>query len=186
VGADRAASLAIPAIRSLLTIGLVLVSLLVARQVIAGLASDRPAFVAATQALVAGPLALEFWGLRVGLGLVVPLLLVGLPATRSINGTFVAAALAIVGVFADRMTFVSAGQIAPTSASGVVAAPWATYSPSLVEIGVLIGATAFVALGYTLAERYLDLRESNDVHAYVSLAWFRNRLRRPSAEGVTR
>ena len=71
-----------------------------------------------------------------------------------------AASLAFVGVFTDRMTFVSAGQIAPTSASGVVAAPWATYSPTLVEIAILIGAAAFVALGYTLAERYLDLRES--------------------------
>jgi len=186
VGADRAASLAIPAIRSLLTLGLILVSLLVARQMIAGLLSDRPAFASATEALLTGPLALEFWGVRVVLGLVVPLLLVALPATRTINGTFAASILAMIGVFTDRMTFVSAGQIAPTSASGVVTAPWSTYSPSLIEVAILVGAAAFIALGYTLAERYLDLSESSDVHAYVSLSWIRNRFRRPSPEGDVR
>lgn len=175
-GAERAASLAIPAIRSLLTIGLVLVSLLVARQVIAGLVSDQPTLVASTEALLAGPLALQFWGLRVVLGLAVPLLLVGLPATRTISGTFVASLLALVGVFVDRLTFVSAGQIGPTSASGVVAAPWTTYSPSAVEVAILIGAAAFVALGYTLAERYLDLRETN-AHAFLSLERIRERIR---------
>jgi Ni/Fe-hydrogenase subunit HybB-like protein len=162
------------------------VSLLVARQVIAGLVSDRPALVAATEALLAGPLALQFWGLRVVLGLAVPLLLVTLPATRTISGTFAAASLAFMGVFVDRLAFVSAGQIAPTSASGVVAAPYATYAPSPVEIAIVIGAVAFVALGYTLAERYLDLREVSDVHAYVSLSWIRDRFRRPGQMGDVR
>ncbi len=185
-GAERAASLALPAIRMLLTIGLVLVALLVARGAIAGLASDRPALVEATKALLVGPLAVQFWGLRVALGLVVPLVLVALPVTRTIGGTFVAASLAFMGVFVDRMAFVSAGQIAPTSASGVVAAPFATYTPSPVEIAIVVGAAAFVALGYTLAERYLDLRESSDVHAYVSLSWIRARFRRPSPAGDVR
>jgi len=167
-GAERAASLAIPAIRTLLGIGLVAVSLLVARQVIAGLTSDLASFRVATDALVAGPLAWQFWGLRVGLGLALPILLVALPATRTPAGTFVAAFLAIVGVFVDRMTFVAAGQIAPTSAAGNVAAPFTTYSPSPVEIAIVLGALAFVALAYTLVERYVDLAES-DAHAAVTL-----------------
>jgi molybdopterin-containing oxidoreductase family membrane subunit len=166
-GAERAASLAIPAIRTLLGIGLVAVTLLVARQVIAGLTSDLASFRQATDALVAGPLAPQFWG-RVGLGLVLPLLLLALPATRTPTGTFVAALLAIIGVFVDRMTFVAAGQIAPTSAAGNVAAPFTTYSPSPVEIAIIVGALAFVALAYTLVERYVDLAES-DAHAAVTL-----------------
>lgn len=181
-GAERAASLAIPAIRTLLTIGLVVVSVLVVRQTIAGLIDGRPAFAEATRALLVGPLAPQFWGLRVIVGLAVPLLLVVLPVTRTITGTFVAASLALVGVFVDRMAFVSAGQIAPTTVSGVVSAPWAEYAPSPVEIGIIVGAVAFVALGYTLAERYLDLRESSDAHAYVSLAWIRRRLRTRTPE----
>jgi hypothetical protein len=43
------------------------------------------------------------------------------------------------------MTFVAAGQIARTSAAGNVAAPYTTYSPSLVEIAIILGALAFVA-----------------------------------------
>ena len=65
----------------------------------------------------------------------------------------------------------SAGQIAPTSAAGVVAAPYATYTPSLVEIAILLGAAAFVALGYTIAERYLDLRET-EAHAFIRIPRF--------------
>jgi len=167
-GAERAASLAIPSIRLLLSIGLVVVALLVGRQVVAGLTSEIGAFREATTLLLAGPLAPQFWGLRVVLGLAVPMLLLALPATRTASGTFLASILAITGVFVDRMTFVAAGQIAPTSAAGNVAAPFAVYSPSLVEIAIIVGAVAFVALAYTLAERYLDLDES-DAHAAVTL-----------------
>src|SRR3990170_1789916 len=177
-GAERAVSLAIPAIRTLLAIGLVLVSVLITRQLIAGLIDDRPAFVDATRALLVGPLALQFWVFRVALGLAVPLLLVALPATRTPAGTLLAALLAIVGVFVDRFTFVLAGQIGPTTVSGVVSAPWAEYTPTLVEIGIIAGAVAFVALGYTLAERYLDLREAR-AHVFVPIPdLLRSRVRR--------
>jgi molybdopterin-containing oxidoreductase family membrane subunit len=168
-GFERAARLAIPSIRLVLTVGLVVVSVLVARQVVVGLAGGRPGLVEATTALVAGPLAWQFWGLRVVLGLAVPLLLVLVPATRTPAGTFAAACLALVGVFVDRLTFVSAGQIAPTTTvSGVVSTPYATYTPTPVEVGILVGAAAFVALVYTLAERYVDLREA-DAHAPVGM-----------------
>jgi molybdopterin-containing oxidoreductase family membrane subunit len=177
-GFERAASLAIPSIRLVLTVGLVVVSVLVARQVIVGLAGGRPGLAEATTALVAGPLAWQFWGLRIVLGLAVPLLLVLVPATRTPAGTFAASSLALLGVFVDRLTFVSAGQIAPTTTvSGVVSTPYAAYTPTPVEVGILVGAAAFVALVYTLAERYLDLREA-DAHTPVRLplAWLRSRL----------
>jgi molybdopterin-containing oxidoreductase family membrane subunit len=182
-GFERAASLAIPSIRLVLAVGLVVVSLLVARQTIVGLTGDTRGLAEATTALVAGPLAWQFWGLRVVLGLAVPLLLVALPATRTPAGTFVAACLALVGVFVDRMTFVSAGQIAPTTTvSGVVSTPYAAYTPSPVEVGILVGAAAFVALVYTLAERYLDLREAD---AHPSLGLSLASLRRRFAPAAT-
>jgi len=182
-GAERAASLAIPAIRTLLAIGLVTVSLLVIRQVIAGFTADRPAIVEATVALLAGPLAPQFWVVRVGLGLAVPLVLVAIPATRTLVGTLVAATLSLMGVFADRLLFVSAGQIGPGSVAGVVAAPYATYTPSPVEIAIVLGAAAFVALGYTMSERYLDLTESK-AHPVLSLPklWGRRRGPQPEVE----
>jgi Ni/Fe-hydrogenase subunit HybB-like protein len=170
---ERATRLGIPSIRLLLTVGLVLVSLLVARQVIVGLAGTERGLREATTALVSGPLAPQFWGLRVVAGLVVPLVLVALPMTRTPTGLFAAAGLALLGVFVDRYSFVMAGQIAPTTtAAGTVSYPYASYSPSVVEIAIIAGAVAFVAFVYTLAERYLDLSES-DVHVGLTLPWMR-------------
>lgn len=167
---DRGTSHGIPAVRFLLTIGLVVVGVLVARQVVAGLLGGEPGLADATSAVVSGPLAIPFWGGRVLGGLLVPLALVAIPATRTPGGTGLAAGLAIAGVLVDRIVFVMAGQITPmTTVSGVVSSPYADYVPSLVEVSVLVGAVALVAAAYTLAERYLDLGEK-EVHA-VSFRW---------------
>ena len=186
-GSGRALEQALPGIRLLMAIGIVLVSVLIARQLAAGLWSDERGLKIATTALVSGSLALPFWGLRVGLGLVVPLILVGLPPLRRPLLTFLASVLSLQGVFVDRLTFVMAGQVAPTSAAGVVARPAATYTPSPVEIAIILGAVAFVALTYTLAERYLDLAESGEVHAIIRLPEVRmpsfRRTRRPVVTG---
>jgi molybdopterin-containing oxidoreductase family membrane subunit len=163
---ERARRYAVPSIRLLLTIGLVLVAVLVARQVHAGLTGSEYGLREATEALVAGPLAWQFWGLRVALGLVVPLTLVILPWTRTPAGLFAASLLTLTGVFTDRLLFVTAGQIYPvTTVAGTVSYPYATYTPSPVEIAIIAGAVAFLAFAYTLAERYLDLEEA-DVHTF--------------------
>ncbi len=157
---ERATSLAIPALRILLTIALVVTLLLATLQTIMGLYGTVPGLAHATLALLVGPLALPFWVFRVFLGLIVPIVLLVLPATRTPIGLFAASCLAFVGLLADRMLFVSAGQIAPTTAaSGIVSGPYAQYSPSPVEISIVLGAFAFVALVYTLAERYLDMSD---------------------------
>jgi hypothetical protein len=54
-----------------------------------------------------------------------------------------------------------------------VSYPYATYTPSPVEIAIIAGAVAFLAFGYTLAERYLDLEEA-DVHAFFPWPWLRD------------
>ncbi len=170
-GVDRAVRLGIPSIQLLMAIGLGVVSALIARQVIAGLLGSEPGLEEATAALVAGPLAIPFWGLRVAAGLVAPVILLALPATRTPAGTLAASILAFGGVAVDRILFVAAGQIAPTTAvSGVVSSPYASYVPSPVEVAILVGAVAVVAFAYTLAERYLDMSES-DFHLGLSWAW---------------
>jgi molybdopterin-containing oxidoreductase family membrane subunit len=163
----------IPSIRLLLGVGLVLVSVLVARQVVVGLTATQPGLREATEALVVGPLAAQFWIVRVALGLVVPLAVVILPWTRTPGGLFAASLLALIGVFVDRMLFVSAGQIYPTTtAAGAVSYPYAAYTPSPVEIGIIVGAVGFLAFCYTLAERYLDLEEA-DIHVFFPWPWLR-------------
>jgi hypothetical protein len=66
----------------------------------------------------------------------------------------------MVGLFADRAIFVFAGQVVPSTAvAGVKSSPFATYVPSLVEVSVVVGAFAALALAYTLAERCLPMGE---------------------------
>jgi Ni/Fe-hydrogenase subunit HybB-like protein len=80
---------------------------------------------------------------RVGIGLVAPLILLTWPGGRRHAAVFVACCLTLVGIFVDRLQFVTAGQISPAgAASGQVAVPYTTYSPSLIEIGIVIGACA--------------------------------------------
>ena len=183
-GFERAGSLAIPAIRFLLLLGLSAVAVLTARQLIAGALDAEPGLADVTAALVAGPLAIEFWGVRVLAGLAIPALLLALPATRTPGGLLAASLLILAGVFGDRHTFVLAGQIVPTTAvSGVVTDGFVPYSPSPVEVSILLGAAAFVAFVYTLAERDLDLRES-DFHVALSLDILRRLLPRRRAADV--
>jgi len=162
-GFERGRRLAIPAIRILLAVALVGSVLMLGRGLWAGLTSDEVGLNGATLALVSGPLAIPWWIRLVG-GLVIPLVLIALPATRTVTGTGVASGLAFVGVIVDRTLFVSAGQIIPmTTVGGVASDTYVPYVPSLVEISIVLAAFAFVAFMYTLAERYLDLRES-EVH----------------------
>jgi molybdopterin-containing oxidoreductase family membrane subunit len=176
VGWERAVAVAQPAVRLLLGIGLTVLAIVVARQLLAGLMTADVGLRAATDLLLTGPLAPEFVGLRLIGGIALPLLLIVIPQTRTPLGLVLAGALAMVGVFVDRLTFVIAGQAAPvTTVSGVVSAPVAVYTPSLVEIAIVIGGLALVAFAYTLSERYLDLSES-DAHVSMlpawALAWF--------------
>jgi molybdopterin-containing oxidoreductase family membrane subunit len=159
-GHERALTLAIPAIRLLLTITLVVTALVVAWQILFGLYGIIPGLADATTAILVGPLAIQFWVLRVGVGLAVPLALLLLPRTRTPRGLFATCCLIFVGILVDRAIFVSAGQIVPgTAVAGVVSTPFAEYGPTLVEIAIVLGAFGFLGLAYTLVEMYLPMGE---------------------------
>jgi len=165
--------IALGSVRILLSGGLIVVSLLLARQVVDGLNSTVPGFQPSTVALVAGPLAAEFWGLRVFLGILIPLGILAVPRLRTANMTGLAAGLALLGIFVDRTLFVLAGEVVPrTTMAGTIGYPYADYTPSLVEIGILIGAASFMAMIYSLCERYLDMGEG-DQHVFWPWPWIK-------------
>jgi len=167
-GAGREAAQAMTAIRILLAISLGVAVFLVSWQTIVGLYGNVPGLADATTALLVGPLAPQFWLFKVGIGLLVPLALIAIPRARTPLGLVVASGCAFVGIFVDRIVFVSAGQVAPTTtASGTVAQPFASYTPSPVEISIVVGALAAVALLYATAERFLDL-SSHGGHRAIS------------------
>lgn len=162
-GYGHEAERAIAGIRILLACAVGLAMVLVTVKMVAGYVSSDPGSTDATVALLVGPLALPFWVLKISVGLVIPLALLVLPRWRTNRGLLIASISAFVGIFADRLIFVAAGQIAPASAaSGIVSQPFATYTPSLGEIAIVAGAFGLVGFLYTLAERFLDLRQHDD------------------------
>ncbi|MFN8622414.1 MAG: NrfD/PsrC family molybdoenzyme membrane anchor subunit [Chloroflexota bacterium] len=132
---------------------------LVAWQFLVNVYGSVPGNSDAAMALLTGPLAPQFW-LRVVAGLLVPFAIILVKRWRTPDGIAFASALVLAGLVLDRSGFVSAGQVAPTTtASGIVSKPYAAYTPSPVELAIIVGAMAAIAFAYTLAERYLDLRE---------------------------
>jgi Ni/Fe-hydrogenase subunit HybB-like protein len=171
---ERAAPIALPSVRLLLGVGLALVGALIARQVAAGLDVEVRGLREATAALLTGPLAPLFW-LRIIGGLMIPAVLVVLPVGRRPEAVFAASILALSGILVDRFLFVAAGQVAPVSAgAGTLSYPYATYTPTPVEIAIIVGGGAFMALLYTLAERYLDMGET-DTHVFFGFPWVKKR-----------
>jgi Ni/Fe-hydrogenase subunit HybB-like protein len=165
--------IALGSLRLLLAFGLIVVSLLLARQIGDGLTSSIPGFKPSTEALVSGPLSVPFWGARVFLGILIPLAILAVPRFRTANFTGFAAGLALMGVALDRTLFVIAGEIVPrTTNAGTVSYRYADYTPSLVEIGILIGAASFMAFIYSLCERYLPMAEG-DQHVFWPWPWIK-------------
>jgi molybdopterin-containing oxidoreductase family membrane subunit len=169
---ERSAPMALPSVRLLMGVGIIIVSALLIRQVAAGLASDERGLPEAVMALLVGPYAPLFWG-RVALGLLLPVVLITFPWGKRPGVVFTASILALAGIAIDRFLLVAAGQVAPiTTASGAVAYPYAPYTPTVVELAIFVGAGAFMAFCYTLAERYLDMGEG-DEHIFFPWPWIK-------------
>ena len=89
-----------------LAIELVLVGLL-----LVNLYTSSASHAAAAALIVSGPYAWAFWGVIIGLGILVPLALQGLELGHRIPHTVVPALLVLVGGFTLRWVMVSAGQL---------------------------------------------------------------------------
>ena len=89
-----------------LAIELVLIALL-----LVNLYTSTASHSAAASLIANGPYALAFWGIVVGLGIVVPLALQGLELGHRIPHTVLPALLVLVGGFALRWVMVRAGQL---------------------------------------------------------------------------
>ena len=151
-------AITVPAMRWLLLSVLLLVTIANAAQIITNRNSDYRGLQMGVDEILTGDFAPWFWGVRVGVGIVLPiLLLLKRVADRPLR-LVEAGAAALIGVLADRYLFVVAAQAKTvTVVAGTVTYPVAPYSPSWVEITVVAGAVAMVALIYTLLERHLDL-----------------------------
>ena len=135
---------------------LVVTALANAGKVFLGLTGGDPALREATAAMVSGPLALRFWALEVGLGLLVPLAL--LAKAGGGQRVFRAAVMVLIGVFFMRLDFVMAGQMVPqVVVEGVQHVLMHGYTPTWTEWALTGGAVGAATLLFAFSETRFDL-----------------------------
>lgn len=95
---------------------------------------------------------------ELGLGLILPILLMAIPSVRaSVTGKMVASFLVLVGILAGRISLLISGQVNIIDSIPVGLADIQAYSPTIWEWLVLTFAMSVMLLIYTLGEKYLNL-----------------------------
>ncbi len=157
----------------LLTLFLFIVLFFTAWKLIAGVAGAHHHKYEVTMAMLSGPLFFSFWFFETFLGLAVPLTILLGSKGRRPGWIAFAAALPMLAVFVMRYNFVVAGQM--FSLKPVVGprdelirygppfkgnpAGFLPYTPSLVEIAIVVGALAGAVVLFVIGSRMLKLHE---------------------------
>lgn len=128
-------------------------------KIIPGLYGHPPEKYEATMAVLSGPLAFNFWFFEVLVGMLVPVVLLLNPRTRTPGGVMWAGLLSTVGIFFMRYDLVIAGQLVSMRENPAdLAGGLLRYTPSLTEVAIVVGALSTCLFLYTLAEHFLALR----------------------------
>ncbi|MDX9708025.1 MAG: NrfD/PsrC family molybdoenzyme membrane anchor subunit [Trichloromonas sp.] len=80
-------------------------------KIIPGLYGQPPEKYETTMAWITGPLAFNFWFFELGLGILIPLIIVANRRTRTVFGVMIAGLLSTIGIFFMRYDLVIAGQM---------------------------------------------------------------------------
>lgn len=127
-------------------------------KIIPGLYGEPPEKYEATMALLTGPLAFNFWFFEVLIGMLIPVIILLNKRTRTPFGVMVAGLLCTFGIFFMRYDLVVAGQLVPMrEGTGALTNGLLSYTPSGVEIAIVIGALTTCMFLYTMAEKLLPL-----------------------------
>jgi molybdopterin-containing oxidoreductase family membrane subunit len=128
-------------------------------KIIPGLYGHPPEKFEATMASLTGPLAFNFWFFEVLLGMLIPVVILLNPRTRTPSGVMWAGLLSTCGIFFMRYDLVVAGQLfsmregAADLTNGLL-----HYTPSITELAIVVGAISLCLFLYSLAERFLPLQ----------------------------
>lgn len=101
-------------------------------------------------ALVRGPLATQFWIFEIGIGLVIPFMLLFVTRMKSLHAISLAALMVLVGQFFSRINLVIAGMIVPQFPDNSVT--YLAYSPSVAEYLLVAGGLGVIGLGFLAGE----------------------------------
>jgi len=117
--------------------------------------------------MLTGPGAWVFWVFQIGLGVVVPLVILLHPGLRkTVRGIVAAAASVVVGVFFERYYLVITGAAYPQAyAPGKIEGVWGaagSFALTPVELILSIGILALLGLIYLLGLKYLQLAPAQE------------------------
>ncbi|MFW6435849.1 MAG: NrfD/PsrC family molybdoenzyme membrane anchor subunit [Halovenus sp.] len=125
-----------------------------------GLTATSNSTALAYEQMLLGSFGPVYWIVGILLGLLVPLGLLAIPATRTADGVFAASVFALLGVFVMRYEFVVGGQVAALVSDGGNQYPVASYAPSGTELAVVVFAFALCALVYTAGSWLLNVESA--------------------------
>ena len=112
--------------------------------------------------LFTGPYWWLFWVLQIGMGIVIPLIILFHPrASNTVKGVIIASISVVIGVLGERAALVIPGtaqvqQLYPGTIEGVWGAA-GSFSITFWETTLCVGILAMVALPFVLGLRYLEL-----------------------------
>jgi Ni/Fe-hydrogenase subunit HybB-like protein len=109
---------------------------------------------AAALSLLNGPLATNFWIFEVVIGLVMPLVILVASRMKSIQAMSTAGLMALVGQFFSRYDIVVAGQQVPQYFGWDDLSIHMHYTPSMLEILVVMAGIGLAGAGFLLGERF--------------------------------
>ena len=133
-------------------------------KMITGVAGHPPGKYEAMMALINGPWAKNFWLGEVGLGLVIPFVVILAVRAKNITAMAIGSLASIVGIFYMRYDLVIVGEIVPGFHElNVVDLPHLLpYSPTLSEWMITLGGFAFWGALFMLGERMFRGHLSED------------------------
>ncbi len=124
-------------------------------KILSGIAGHPPGKYEATMELIKGKYANNFWLGEVGLGMVIPFLLLLFTKFRNTTAMFLAGALGIIGIFFMRYDLVVVGQIVPHfHEMYIIDIPHLfSYAPTLHEVMVSLGGVGLCGMLYLMGEK---------------------------------
>lgn len=135
-------------------------------KMIAGVTGHPPGKYAAMQALLTGPYAVNFWIGEVGMGMLLPFVIIMAVRGKNMNALFAASLSGMIGIYFMRYDLVIVGQLVPHfHGMGLVDYPeLLTYSPSLHENLVVLGGVAFCGMFFMIGEKLFRGHLSEESH----------------------
>lgn len=111
--------------------------------------------------IFSGPLAFNHVFFEIIIGIVIPFLLLILGKFKSLPLAALASVCALIGVFFTRYDSIIGGQLVKVESTFLEKIQIGTYSPTLAEISVFIGAIGLTMLIYEIGNRYLPMHEED-------------------------